>query len=154
MVSNWVCCIMDISVLSRILSYRWRAVVGQQVANLLGIRNRKQPGPWRGCLPKQRISSRAEKQTPVAEGAAVTITGTALFQDHQGNDGAGRVQVMNACLRDRQRDSGPTNRAGRLHVGRELEQRWIGQRIKRAPGVKLPPMHPKAMGCGNEGESP
>src|SRR5260221_14038707 len=33
-------------------------------------------------------------------------------------------------------------------------QRRIGQRIKRAPGVELLPIHQKAMGRGDEGESP
>src|SRR5438128_6512898 len=114
MASNWVCCIMDLSVLSWNLSSRWRAVACQQVANLVGIRNRKQPGTGRGCLPEQRIPSRAEKQTLGAEGTAITITGTALFGDHHGNNGAGRGQVVNACRRDRQRHRSAADLAGRL----------------------------------------
>ena len=60
---------------------------------------------------------------------------------------------MNACRRDRERDLGATDRARRLHDRRELEQRWIGQRIKGTPGVELLPIHLKAMGRGYEGES-
>src|SRR5216683_5364695 len=122
MASNWVCCIMDLSVLSRIISSRWVAVPGDQAANLVGISNRKQPGLGRCCLPHQRISSRAEKKTLVAEGAAVTITGVALFRDHHRNDGTGRGQVVNASRHDRQRHGVAADRAGRLYARRELEQ--------------------------------
>jgi hypothetical protein len=61
---------------------------------------------------------------------------------------------MNACRRDRERHGVAADRAGRLHAGSEPEQRWIGQRIKRASSVELLPMHPKAVGCRDEGESP
>src|SRR5712691_6555773 len=154
MASNWVCCIMHLSILLLILSSRWVAVAGEQAANLVGICNRKQPDIGRGCLPEQRISSRAKKQTLGAEGAAITITGTARFGNHQGNDATWRGQVVNACRRDRQRDGSTADRAGRLHARHNLEQRGIGQRIKRAPGVELLPIHPKAMGRGDERQSP
>src|SRR2546429_6781378 len=101
MVSNWVWCIMNLSVLSLGVSSRWVAVVNGQAANLVGICNRKEPGIGRGCLPEQCISSRAKKQTLGAEGAAITIAGTARFGDHQGNNGTRRGQVVNACWRDR-----------------------------------------------------
>ncbi len=61
---------------------------------------------------------------------------------------------MNACRRDRQRDGSTADRAGRLHARHNLEQRWIGQRIKRAPGVEVLPLYQKAMGRGDKGESP
>ncbi len=61
---------------------------------------------------------------------------------------------MNTCRRDRQRHGSAADRAGRLHARHNLEQRRIGQRIKRTPGVERLPIHPKAMGRGDESESP
>lgn len=75
-------CISNIIDLSRVLSSRWIAVLGDQVTNLVRISNRKQPGTGRGCLPHQCISSRAEKKTLIAEGTAVTIAGATLSRDH------------------------------------------------------------------------